>query len=94
MSIPLTREKISKIIEEEKAKIQEDLCNSKKHTLGKRADLIDTGLRVCCKKSDKDYYVAKRKNIGKEVMFILVDPDGNRQEPITSKQLFQGYRLD
>ena len=77
-----------------KEKLQEDLCNSKKHPLGKRADLIDKGLRVCCEKSNKDYYVAKKKNIGKEVMFILVDPDGNRQEPITSKQLFQGYRLD
>ena len=94
MSIPLTREKISKIIEEEKAKIQEDLCNSKKHPLGKSTDLIDKGLRVCCKKTSKDYYVAKKKNVGKEVMFILVDPDGNRQESITSKQLFQGYRLD
>ncbi len=94
MSIPLTREKINKIIEEEKAKIQEDLCNSKKHPLGKSTDLIDKGLRVCCKKTSKDYYVAKKKNIGKEAMFILVDPNGNRQEPITSKQLFQGYRLD
>jgi hypothetical protein len=94
MSIPLTRERIIKIIEEEKARIQEDLCNSKKHPLGKRADLIDKGLRVCCKKSSKDYYVSKKKNMGKEVMFILVDPDGNRQDPITSKQLFQGYRLD
>lgn len=94
MSIPLTSERISKIIEEEKAKIQEDLCNSKKHTLGKSASLLDKGLRVCCKKSNKDYYIAKKKNVGKEVMFILVDPDGTRLEPITSKQLLQGYRLD
>ena len=54
MSIPLTREKVLEIIAEEKQKLQDDRCNSKKHTLGKKANLISKGLRVCCKKSDKN----------------------------------------
>jgi len=94
MSVLLTRERVLQVIEEEKKKLQDDLCNSKKHTLGKKSDLIGKGLRVCCKKTNMDFYVAKKKQVGKTMLFVLVDPDGNRQEPMTSKQLFQGYRLD
>ena len=94
MSIPLTREKVLEIIAEEKQKLQDDLCNSKKHGLGKRANLISKGLRVCCKKSNKDYYVAKKKKVGKNTVFILVDPEGNRLDPMPAEQLFKGYRLD
>ena len=95
MSIPLTREKILKIIAEEKQKLQDDLCNSKKHTLGKKADLISKGLRVCCKKSNKDYYVAAKKKIGKNKdVFILMDPEGNRLDPMPADQLLKDYRLD
>ena len=94
MSIPLTRERVLEIIAEEKQKLQDDLCNSKKHPLGKKADLIDRGLRVCCKKSNKDYYVAKKKSAGKHVMFILVDAEGNRLDPMPAEQLLKGYRLD
>lgn len=95
MSIPLTREKVLEIIAEEKQKLQDDLCNSKKHALGKKADLIGAGLRVCCKKSSKDYYVAGKKRIGKnKVVFILQDPEGNRLDPIPAEQLLKDYRLD
>jgi hypothetical protein len=95
MSIPLTREKILEIIAEEKQKLQDDLCNSKKHTLGKKADLISKGLRVCCKKSSKDYYVAAKKKIGKNKdVFILMDPEGNRLDPMPADQLLKDYRLD
>ena len=94
MSNPLTREKVLAIITEERQKIQDDLCNSKKHSLGKKADLISKGLRVCCKKSNKDYYVAKRKKVGKNMMFILVDPEGNSLDPMPAEQLLKGYRLD
>ena len=94
MSIPLTRERVLEIIAEEKQNLQDDLCNSKKHALGKDANLLSKGLRVCCKKSNKDYYIAKRKNMGKKALFILVDPEGNRLEPITTAELLQGYRLD
>jgi len=94
MSNPLTHEKVLAIIAEERQKIQDDLCNSKKHSLGKKADLISKGLRVCCKKSNKDYYVAKRKKVGKNMMFILVDPEGNSLDPMPAEQLLKGYRLD
>ena len=94
MSIPLTREKILEIIAEEKQKLQDDLCNKKKHALGKHASLISKGLRVCCKKSNKDYYVAKKKKVGKNMMFILVDPEGKRLDPMPAEQLLKGYRLD
>ena len=94
MSIPLTREKVLEIIAEEKQKLQDDSCNSDKHTLGKKANLISKGLRVCCKKSDKEYTVAKRKKVGKNMMFILVDPEGNRLDPMPAEQLLKGYRLD
>ena len=95
MSIPLTREKVLEIIAEEKQKLQEDLCDSEKHTLGKKADLISRGLRVCCKKTSKDYYVAMKKKIGKnKIVFILVDPEGNRLDPIPAEQLLKDYRLD
>jgi len=94
MSVPLTRERVLQIIEEEKQKLQDDLCNSKKHTLGKKADLIGKGLRVCCKKTNMDFYVAKKKQVGKTMLFVLADPDGNMQDPMTAKQLLQGYRLD
>ena len=94
MSVPLTRERVLQIIEEEKQKLQDDLCNSKKHTLGKKADLIGKGLRVCCKKTNMDFYVAKKKQVGKTTLFILVDPEGNRQEPMSANQLLKGFRLD
>jgi len=94
MTIPLTRERVFQIIEEEKQKLQDDLCNSKKHTLGKKADLIGKGLRVCCKKSNMDFYVSKKKQVGKSTMFILSDTDGNPKDPMTAQQLLQGYRLD
>ena len=94
MSKPLTRERILKIIAEERQKLQDDLCNDKKHTLGKKSDLIGQGLRVCCKKTSDDYYVAKKKTVGKDVMFILVDSEGKRQDPITFRQLINDYRLD
>ena len=94
MSIPINREKVLEMIAEEKRKLQDDLCNSKKHSLGKKANLIGKGLRVCCKKSNKDYYVAKKKKIGKNMMFILVDPEGNRLDPMPAEQLLKGYRLD
>ena len=94
MSIPLTRERVLEIIAEEKQKLQDDLCNSKKHPLGKKADLIGRGLRVCCKKSNKDYYVAKKKRVGKHIMFILIDAEGNRLDPMPAEQLLKGYRLD
>jgi hypothetical protein len=94
MSNPLTREKVLAIIAEERQKLQDDLCKDKKNSLGKNADLIGKGLRVCCKKSDKEYYVDRKKKVGKTMMFILVDPDGNRQEPMSSDQLLRGYRLD
>jgi hypothetical protein len=94
MSIPLTRERVLKIIAEEKQKLQDDLCDKKKHPLGKQADLISKGLRVCCKKTSKDYYVAKKQKSGKHTFFILMDPSGNRLDPMTSKELLQGYRLD
>tara|TARA_Y100000592_G_scaffold89688_1_gene147243 strand:+ start:372 stop:659 length:288 start_codon:yes stop_codon:yes gene_type:complete len=95
MSIPLTRERVLEIIAEEKQNLQDDLCNSKKHSLGKKADLISKGLRVCCKKSDKEYYVAMKKNVGKnKTIFILVDPEGNRLDPMPAEQLLKDYRLD
>jgi hypothetical protein len=94
MSIPLTREKVLEIIAEEKQKLQDDLCNSKKHSLGKHANVISKGLRVCCKKSSKDYYVAKKKKVGKNMMFILVDSEGNNLDPMPAEQLLKGYRLD
>ena len=94
MSQPLTRDRILQIIAEEKQKLQDDLCNNKKHSLGKKSDLIGQGLRVCCKKTSDDYYVAKKKTIGKDVMFILVDSMGERQDPITFRQLINDYRLD
>ncbi len=94
MSNLLTREKVLAIISEERQKIQDDLCNRKKHALGKKANLISTGLRVCCKKSDKEYTVAKRKKVGKNMMFILVDPEGNSLDPMPAEQLLKGYRLD
>ena len=95
MSIPLTRERVLEIIAEEKQSLQDDLCNSKKHTLGKKADLISKGLRVCCKKSDKEYYVAMKKKVGKnKTIFILVDPEGNRLDPMPAEQLLKDYRLD
>ena len=94
MSIPITREKVLEMIAEEKRKLQDDLCNRKKHSLGKKANLIGKGLRVCCKKSNKDYHVAKKKKIGKNMMFILVDPEGNRLDPMPAEQLLKGYRLD
>ena len=96
MSIPLTREKVLKIIAEEKKRIQDEECNSsKKHPLGKKADLISTGLRVCCKKSDKEYYVTGKKTIGKnKVVFILRDPEGKSLDPMPAEQLLKGYRLD
>ncbi len=94
MSIPITREKVLEMIAEEKQKLQDDLCNSKKHSLGKKANLIGKGLRVCCKKSNKDYYVAKKKKVGKNMMFILVGPEGNRLDPMPAEQLLKGYRLD
>ena len=94
MSIPLTREKVFEIIAEEKQKLQDDLCNNKKHTLGKKANLISKGLRVCCKKSDKEYTVIKKKKLGKNMMFILADPEGNRLDPMPAEQLLKGYRLD
>ena len=94
MSIPITREKVLEMIAEEKQKLQDDLCNSKKHSLGKKANLIGKGLRVCCKKSNKDYYVAKKKKVGKNMMFILVDSEGNNLDPMPAEQLLKGYRLD
>ena len=94
MSIPLTREKVLEIIAEEKQKLQDDLCNNKKHTLGKKANLISKGLRVCCKKSDKEYIVIKKKKLGKNMMFILADPEGNRLDPMPAEQLLKGDRLD
>ncbi len=95
MSIPLTREKVLEIIAEEKQKIQDDLCKKRtKHPLGKKSDLISKGLRVCCKKSDKEYYVDRKKKVGKNMMFILVDPEGNSLDPMPAEQLLKGYRLD
>ncbi len=94
MSIPLTREKVLEIIAEEKQKLQDDRCNSEKHGLGKKANLISKGLRVCCKKSDKEYIVIKKKKLGKNMMFILADPEGNRLDPMPAEQLLKGYRLD
>jgi len=94
MSNPLTREKVLAIIAEERQKLQDDLCKDKKNSLGKKANLISKGLRVCCKKSDKEYTVAKRKKVGKNMMFILVDPEGNSLDPMPAEQLLKGYRLD
>ena len=95
MSVPLTRERVLQIIEEEKQNLQDDLCNSKKHTLGKKADLIGKGLRVCCKKTNKDYIVSKRVvKRGKPVLFVLRGSEDNELDPITADQLLQGYRLD
>ena len=76
------------------ALLQDDSCNSDKHTLGKKANLISKGLRVCCKKSDKEYTVIKTKKLGKNMMFILKDPEGNRLDPMPAEQLLKGYRLD
>jgi len=94
MSNPLTREKILEIIAEEKQKLQDDQCNNKKHPLGKQANLIGKGLRVCCKKTNRDYYVAKKKKAGDKMTFILVDPEGNPLDPMSAEQLLKGYRLD
>lgn len=94
MSILLTREKVLEIVAEEKKRLQDEQCNDKKHSLGKKAELISKGLRVCCKKSDKEYYVARKKKVGKNIMFILADPEGNRLDPMSAKQLLKGYRLD
>ena len=95
MTIPLTRERVLEIIAEEKQNLQDDLCSdSKKHSLGKKANLISKGLRVCCKKSDKEYTVVKKKKIGKNMMFILVDSEGTALNPMPAEQLLKGYRLD
>lgn len=87
MSIMLTRERILKIIEEEKQKLKDDKCDSNKHNLGKSPDLIDRGLRVCCKKSSKEYHVTKKTDDG----FVLSGPEGRKK--VTTKELMNSYKL-
>ena len=35
-----------------------------------------------------------KKKLGKNMMFILADPEGNRLDPMPAEQLLKGYRLD
>ena len=94
MNTPLTKQILESIIAEERQKIHDALCDKQKHALGKHSKLIGTGLRLCDKKTHKDFYVVKRVIKKGNEFFILKDSEGNMQEPINAKNLLQSYRLD
>jgi len=78
----LTKERLSRIIEEERAKIQktqEDECKANKVSLGKDLDKISAGLKVCDKKSGLVYTVSN-VHLGD-----ISEADGKSERGVTLK---------